>query len=62
MTSLSIFTSMTQPEKRKDPWNESLSCYEDFADEVVVVGENWPEEFEWGSYWKSISGRVRQIY
>ena len=47
MTSLSIFTSMTQPEKRKDPWNESLSCYEDFADEVVTVGESWPKEFEW---------------
>ena len=43
MTSLSIFTSMTQPEKRKDPWNESLSCYEDFADEVVTVGESWPK-------------------
>jgi len=47
MTSLSIFTSMTKPEERKDPWSESLSCYEDFADEVIVVGENWPEEFEW---------------
>ena len=47
MTSLSIFTSMTQPEERKDPWKESLSCYKDFADEVVTVGENWPIEFEW---------------
>lgn len=47
MTSLSIFTSMTDPEKRNDPWKESLSCYQEFADEVVTVGENWPEEFEW---------------
>ena len=37
MTSLSIFTSMTKPEERKYPWSESLSCYEDFADEVIVV-------------------------
>ena len=24
-----------------------MSCYQEFADEVVTVGENWPEEFEW---------------
>ena len=36
---------MTQPEKRMDPWKEALSCYEDFADEVTVVGKDWPEEF-----------------
>ena len=28
-----------------DPWKESLKCYEDFADEVVVVGEDWDYEF-----------------
>ena len=22
-----------------------MSCYEDFADEVVTVGKSWPEEF-----------------
>ena len=43
---ISIFTSMTDPEKRMDPWREALKCYEDFADEVVVVGQNWPEEFK----------------
>jgi len=47
MTTLSIFTSMTNPETRKDPWKEALNCYEDFADEVIITGQDWPEEFEW---------------
>jgi len=42
---LSIFTSMTKPDERNDPWKEALACYEDFADEVIVVGKNWPQEF-----------------
>lgn len=36
---------MTNPEERNDPWKEALECYEDFADEVIVVGQTWPEEF-----------------
>lgn len=44
---ISIFTSMTNPEERMDPWKESLSCYEDFSDELIVVGENWDYEFNW---------------
>ncbi len=47
MSSLSIFTSMTEPDKRNDPWKEALNCYEDLADEVVIVGEDWPYEFKW---------------
>lgn len=43
---LSIFTSMTNPEKRNDAWKEALQCYEDIADEVIVVGEKWPNEFK----------------
>ena len=42
---LSIFTTMTDPESRMDPYREALKCYEEFADEVVIVGEDWPEEF-----------------
>jgi len=42
---ISIFTTMTEPEKRMDPWKEALDCYKEFSDEVVVVGENWPKEF-----------------
>ena len=37
MTTLSIFTSMTNPELRNDPWKEALECYKYFADEVVIV-------------------------
>ena len=47
MTTLSIFTSMTNTVIRKDPWKEALNCYEDFADEVIITGQDWPEEFEW---------------
>ena len=25
---ISIFTSMTNPEERQDPWKEALNCYE----------------------------------
>ena len=42
---ISIFTSYTDPETRMDPWKEALDCYKDFADEVVVVGQNWKQEF-----------------
>ena len=47
MVSLSIFTTMTDPEKRNDPWKEALDCYNFFADEVIVVGDDWPNEFSW---------------
>ena len=33
---LSIFTSMTNPQERNDPWKEALECYNDFADEVIM--------------------------
>ncbi len=45
--SLSIFTSMTNPEERGDPWKEALNCYNEVADEVIVVGEDWPLKFSW---------------
>ena len=44
---ISIFTSMTNPELRNDPWEDSLKCYKEFADEVIVVGDKWPVEFVW---------------
>ena len=47
MTSLSIFTSMTNPEERRDPWKEALNCYEEIADEVIIVGKDWPHDFKW---------------
>lgn len=36
---------MTNPQERMDPFKEALNCYEDFADEVIQVGDDWPEEF-----------------
>ena len=42
-----IFTHMTNPEERMDPWKEALACYEYFSDEVVIVGDDWPTEFKW---------------
>ena len=39
MHSISIFTTMTNPDERNDPWRESLNCYKSLADEVVVVGD-----------------------
>lgn len=38
---------MTNPEERGDPWKEALNCYNDVADEVIVVGDNWPHDFSW---------------
>ena len=43
---ISVITSFTNPEKRMDPWKEALKCYESFADEVVVTGQDLKEEFE----------------
>jgi len=52
MNSISVFTSMTNPEERNDPWKEALNCYSDFSDELITVGESWPEEFEWDTIGK----------
>lgn len=34
---LSILTTITNPEARQDKWREALDCYQDLADEVIVV-------------------------
>lgn len=52
---ISVYTHMTNPEKRMDPWQEALSCYEDIADELVTVGEDWPEEFKWDHIGKTFN-------
>ena len=44
---ISIFTTMTNPEERMDPWKEATNCYEEFADEVIITGKDWPYEFTW---------------
>lgn len=43
---LSIFTTFTEPELRNDPWREAIECYENFADEIIIQGKDWPNEFE----------------
>ena len=35
MPTISVFTSMTNPDDRNDPWKEALKCYEELADEVL---------------------------
>ena len=42
---LSVFTTMTDPESRNDPYKEAINCYKELADELIIVGENWPDEF-----------------
>ena len=43
---ISVITSYTNPDERMDPWKEALECYENFADEVVITGQNLKDEFE----------------
>ena len=38
MVKISIHTTMTKPDERMDPWEESMNCYNDLADEVVITG------------------------
>mgnify|MGYP001986892025 CR=1 FL=1 len=40
MTKISIFTSMTNPEERMDPWKEAIECYERTNMDMLVIG-NW---------------------
>ena len=49
---ISIFTTMTNPEERMDPWKEAINCYENYADEVVIVGDDFKEEFTWSDIGK----------
>lgn len=55
---ISIFTTATDPLRRGDIYAESIRCYEDLAEEVVVVDggfldykkrvkSTWPKEFDW---------------
>ena len=44
---VSVFTTYTNPEIRKDPWIEATNCYKDFADELIVTGSDWSYDFSW---------------
>ena len=42
---ISIFTTITNPEKYRYAWKEALANYCDFADEVIVIdGHHWYDE------------------
>lgn len=44
-----IFTTLTDPGRRGDNYEDAIECYEAFADRVIIVDghETWPQEFEW---------------
>ena len=44
---ISIATTYTNPDERQDPWKEAITCYGDFADEIIVTGQDWPHDFSW---------------
>ena len=35
---ISIFTTITKPEERMDPWKEALNCYEDLQMKLLLQG------------------------
>jgi len=44
---ISVATTYTNPDERQDPWKEAITCYKDFADEIIVTGQDWPHDFSW---------------
>ena len=52
MSTVTVFTSMTNPDERKDPWKQALNCYEDLADDINIIGQKFPEEFKWDYFGK----------
>ena len=42
---ISVATTYTNPDERQDPWKEAITCYKDFADEIIVTGQDWPHDF-----------------
>lgn len=68
---ISIFTTLTNPDKRQDPWKEALANYCELADEVIVVngGEKleypdpkvkfisypWKDDWEWETITKHMN-------
>lgn len=57
---ISIFTTMTNPKERMDPWKEAINCYEDFADEIITTGQDWPEEFNWDHIGKTFDEGLKK--
>ncbi len=49
MPLLSIFTTITRPEVRGDNWEDAEACYDELADELIIMDGHgtWPQEFSW---------------
>lgn len=47
--SIGIFTTLKDPGRRGDHYEESIKCYEDLADRLIIVDghTSWPQEFNW---------------
>lgn len=43
---LSIYSTVTDPDSRQDPWREALANYCDLADEVIVVNGGGPLQYD----------------
>lgn len=44
---LGIFVVASRKDQGGDTYHESIQCYEDLADKVVVYDKSWPKEFSW---------------
>lgn len=46
---IGIFTTLTNPMRRGDLYEEALNCYNDLADVVTIIDgqKTWPKEFNW---------------
>lgn len=46
---LSVFTTITRPEHRGDNYDDAGRCYDDLADELIIIDGHgtWPREFSW---------------
>ena len=51
-----LFYLYDKSEKFGDPWREALNCYKDLADELIIVGQDWPQEFKFSYIGEVFSG------
>lgn len=53
---LSIFTTLTNPTMRGDSWREALNCYQELADELIII--NGGEEIGMSWYKRPKGGQL----
>lgn len=60
---LSIFTTVTNPLERQDPFFEAILCYLELADEVVIViGDHCPEVPRLDASARIAPGYINELY